>query len=85
METPPTQMESQGAADAPEGTKAPQGEEGLSCIRCGFWDKYGSWLFLGGFTIYLILLIIGVIAEIFDIESILDWWIWRPPGKPPLN
>ena len=27
------------------------------------------------------LLITGLIAEIFDIESILHWWIWSPPGS----
>lgn len=47
----------------------------------GFFHTYGPILFLIGFVAYLILLTIGVIAEIFDIESILDWWIWRPPGK----
>jgi len=41
----------------------------------------GQKLLWVGLFIYLILLIIGVIAEIFDIEPILDWWIWRPPGK----
>jgi hypothetical protein len=47
----------------------------------GFFGKYGPTMFLVGFIIYFVLLLIGVIAEIFDIESILDWWIWRPPGK----
>lgn len=47
----------------------------------GFWGKYGQYIFLGGFIAYFLLLLTGVIAEIFDIESILDWWIWRPPGK----
>jgi hypothetical protein len=41
----------------------------------------GQKLLWAGLFIYLVLLIIGVIAEIFDIEPILDWWIWRPPGK----
>ncbi len=48
----------------------------------GFFDKYRDYLIIGGLAAYLVLLIIGVIAEIFDIQSILDWWIWRPPGKP---
>ena len=47
----------------------------------GFFSKYGPHLFLGGLIAYLILLGIGVVAEIFKIEAILDWWIWRPPGK----
>jgi hypothetical protein len=55
-------------------------QEDLRGIK-GFFHKYGPMLFLGGFIVYIILLFIGLIAEIFDIESILDWWIWRPPGK----
>jgi hypothetical protein len=41
----------------------------------------GQKLLWAGLFVYLVLLIRGVIAEIFDIEPILDWWIWRPPGK----
>lgn len=47
----------------------------------GFFSKHGPAIFLAAFVIYLILLVIGVVAEIFDIQPILDWWIWRPPGK----
>jgi hypothetical protein len=43
--------------------------------------KYGPYLIMGGLIIYVILLTIGTIAEIFNIQSILDWWIWSPPGK----
>ncbi|MBF0274814.1 MAG: hypothetical protein HQK84_06245 [Nitrospinae bacterium] len=38
-------------------------------------------IFTAVLVIYITLLGIGTIAELFDIESILDWWIWRPPGK----
>jgi hypothetical protein len=30
---------------------------------------------------YLILLGIGVIAEVFRIQSVLDWWIFKAPGS----
>lgn len=59
----------------PEETIAAQG--GIK----GFFQKHGSTIFLVGFIGYFILFLIGVIAEIFKIQSILDWWIWRPPGK----
>ncbi|HET6514518.1 MAG TPA: hypothetical protein VFG09_05105 [Thermodesulfovibrionales bacterium] len=49
--------------------------------RKRFFDRYGPPIVLAGIVIYLALLITGVIAEIFKIQSILDWWIWRPPGK----
>ncbi|HEB01664.1 MAG TPA: hypothetical protein ENI12_00340 [Nitrospirae bacterium] len=49
----------------------------------GFWDRYGQKVIMGVLAAYLLLLLVGVIAELFDIESVLDWWIWRPPGKPP--
>lgn len=38
-------------------------------------------MFLGALAIYMLLLIIGVVAEVFKIQSILDWWIWRPVGR----
>jgi len=47
----------------------------------GFFDKYGAYLIMGGLIIYVILLAIGTFAEIFKIQSVLDWWIWSPPGK----
>jgi hypothetical protein len=55
----------------------PQGTEEAK----GFFAKNGPTIFLIGLGLYLILLSIGVIAEIFDIQPILDWWIWSPPGK----
>jgi hypothetical protein len=56
-------------------------KEQVSEKRGGFFNKYGPVLFLIGFLIYIALLITGTIAEIFDIQPILDWWIWRPPGR----
>ncbi len=47
----------------------------------GFFSKYGANLVLAGLVIYVVLLAIGVFAEVFKIQSILDWWIWRPVGK----
>ncbi len=49
--------------------------------RQGFFDKYGAYLVMSGLVIYVILLAIGTFAEIFKIQSILDWWIWSPMGK----
>ncbi len=49
----------------------------------GSWQKYGQRVIMGLFAAYLLLLFTGVMAELFNIESILDWWIWRPPGKGP--
>ncbi len=57
-------------------TSPPKGSGGL-------WDRYGGKVMLGLLGVYLTLLFIGVIAELFNIQSVLDWWIWRPPGKPP--
>ena len=47
----------------------------------GFFDKYGAYLIMGGLIIYVILLAIGTFAEIFKIQSVLDWWIWNLPGR----
>ncbi|HET6515662.1 MAG TPA: hypothetical protein VFG09_10920 [Thermodesulfovibrionales bacterium] len=46
-----------------------------------FFDKYGAYMIIIGLVAYVLLLAIGTLAEIFNIQSILDWWIWRPPGK----
>ena len=67
------------------GTKKENSAQGsaqdASPVKNGFFDRYGPYLVLGGLIIYVILLAIGTIAEIFNIQSILDWWIWSPPGK----
>jgi hypothetical protein len=55
---------------APE--KQPATEDG------GFFEKYGATILLAVFVMYVILLGIGTFAEVFKIQSILDWWIWRP-------
>ncbi len=47
----------------------------------GLFDRYGAYIILGGLILYVILLGIGTFAEIFKIKSILDWWIWSPPGR----
>ena len=47
----------------------------------GFFGKHGAEIGLAVFVIYLILLLIGVTAEIFRIQWILDWWIFQPPQR----
>lgn len=47
----------------------------------GFWAKNGPVIVLVILILYVILLGIGVTAEVFKIQWILDWWIWSPPGK----
>ena len=46
-----------------------------------FWGRHGANIGLAVLVLYVILLAIGTVAEIFNIESILDWWIFRPPGR----
>jgi hypothetical protein len=45
-----------------------------------FWRHYSSWIVVALMVIWVFLLIIGTIAEVFHIEKILSWAIWRPPG-----
>jgi hypothetical protein len=45
-----------------------------------FWGRNGANIGLAALVIYVILLLIGTVAEIFNIDSILNWWIFRPPG-----
>lgn len=46
-----------------------------------FWKRHGANIGLVVLIIYVILLGIGTAAEIFEIDSILNWWIFRPPGR----
>ncbi|MDH3976482.1 MAG: hypothetical protein OEV42_19640 [Deltaproteobacteria bacterium] len=46
-----------------------------------FWSRHGANIGLVVLIIYVILLAIGTAAEIFEIDSILNWWIFRPPGR----
>jgi len=56
----------------------PDPEQESLTVKNGFFDKYGPYLVMGGLILYVILLAIGTFAEVFKIQSILDWWIWRP-------
>ena len=47
----------------------------------GFFDRYGANIIVVILVLYVVLLLTGTIAEIFHIDSILDWWIWSPLGK----
>ena len=47
----------------------------------GFWKGLCREIGLILMLLWVLLLIIGTIAEIFKIERILDWPIWEPPGK----
>jgi hypothetical protein len=46
-----------------------------------FFRRYRAHIIIAVLVLYVILLMTGTIAEIFHIDSILDWWIWRPVGK----
>lgn len=46
-----------------------------------FWGRNGANIGLAVLALYVTLLVIGTVAEIFDIDSILNWWIFRPPGR----
>ena len=43
-----------------------------------FFDRYDAKIVLAVLVMYVILLGIGTFAELFKIQSILDWWIWHP-------
>ena len=58
-------------------TSSEQGSGGIKA----FFAKYGPAMFMAALIGYIILLGIGVFAEVFKVQWILDWWIWSPPGK----
>lgn len=47
----------------------------------GYLKKHGPEIGLAVLICYVILLGIGVAAEIFKIQWILDWWIFNPPRR----
>lgn len=57
-----------------------QGQEKRGGVR-NFFSRRGADVFLVILLIYVILLGIGVFAEVFKVQSILHWWIWRAPGS----
>lgn len=68
------------AQDSPQEDEVVQentGDEGPDT----FWKRHGANIGLAVLVIYVILLGIGTAAEIFEIDSILNWWIFRPPGR----
>jgi len=44
-------------------------------------QKYKSEIGLALLTLYILLLALGTVGELWDIEWILDLPIFRPPGK----
>ncbi len=51
-------------------------EQALSGIE-SFWKKHGAGIIMGVLFFYVILLAIGTYADLFKIQSILDWWIFK--------
>jgi len=47
----------------------------------GLMKKHGAEIAFAVLIGYLILLGIGVVAEVFKIQSILGWWIFKAPSR----
>ncbi len=73
---PEKEEPSEEVAVLPEKTESQEVEKTAAGDE-GFFAKYGPNIALGVFILYVILLAIGTAADIFKIQSILDWWIWR--------
>ena len=43
--------------------------------------RQGSGIGIAILVGYLVLLGIGVIAQVFNIQYVLDWWVFRAPGS----
>ena len=64
----------------PPGEETGKGMEGEG-KKGTFWARHGPTAGVILLVLYTVLLLIGTVAEIFDIEPILEWWIFRPPGR----
>ncbi len=46
-----------------------------------FWNRHKAEIGLAVVVLYVFLLALGTIGELFDVEWILDLPLFRPPGK----
>lgn len=46
-----------------------------------FWNRHKAEIGLAAVVLYVFLLALGTVGELFDIEWILDLPLFRPPGK----
>ena len=60
--------------DNPESNPADQGMK-------GFWSRHKGRIGLGILALYVFLLGLGTVGELWEIEWILDLPLFRPPGK----
>lgn len=73
-----------------EASNGPEGITGISNVReetavspssSSFWNRYKAEMGLAAVVLYVFLLALGTIGELFDVEWILDLPLFRPPGK----
>jgi len=53
----------------------------VSPSSSSFWNRYKAEMGLAAVVLYVFLLALGTIGELFDVEWILDLPLFRPPGK----
>ncbi len=49
--------------------------------KASFWSRHKGEIGLALLLLYVFLLVLGTLGELFDIEWILDLPLFRPPGK----
>lgn len=61
---------------------SPSEQEGQTpAASSSFWNRYKAEMGLAAVVLYVFLLALGTIGELFDVEWILDLPLFRPPGK----
>ncbi len=65
--------------NTPGNTAAP--EAPAQAKTASFWQKHRAELGLAALVLYVALLALGTIGELFDVQWILDLPLFRPPGK----
>ena len=66
--------------DTPSNQETPTSSSPLQGFR-EFFQKYKAGIGLGVLILYVLLLGLGTIGEIWKVEWILDLPLFRPPGK----
>ncbi len=70
--------------DSPEeisGNSLPDEKANAPDRPLSFWDRHKAKIGLSAVALYVFLLTLGTIGELFDVEWILDLPLFRPPGK----
>ncbi|QPJ60356.1 MAG: hypothetical protein G3M70_06090 [Candidatus Nitronauta litoralis] len=73
--------EAEKVVEEAQGDSASDPDSRTSAASSSFWNRYKAEMGLAAVVLYVFLLALGTIGELFNVEWILDLPLFRPPGK----